>query len=963
MKFTRELVLGASALALASGMTANAQEEERKLEAVTVTGSFISGTPEDTALPVDVIDRADLDSIGAPSVNEILRNLPATQGLIGETNQFDTRGGQGNEGATTINLRGLGSARTLVLINGQRHVASAGIGTDVNFMPSAAIGRLEVLKDGAAALYGSDAIGGVVNFITRSGFEGVELRASHQFISGSDGDMEIGGIAGWVGDGMDAMISAEYSTRGELTIPDRDWALPTFTENSQGGWSSIGNPGTFINPGFIPIAQSIGQAAVIFGQADPNCGALGGHLSVIGSTGGSLCRFQYTAFDNLIEETETLKLFGEFNADINASTSFHAEAAWSKLEIPEWNTSPAYPPQSLLDTRVDATHPGLVDFFAQNPAFAASLQTFPTTDYVFWGRYTGVAGINGGPEVGRRETEQTRLAAGFDGKFGNDIGWQANVSYSSRERYSAGDDMAVERFAFALDGVGGEGCDPATGTPGVGPCEYYNPFSNAIQSSVVNGVTNPQYNPAVANSPELLEWLTDTLFSTAKNELLAAEFVLNGESGFELGGGSVAWAAGYQMRSESYEFSPGDNSNLALNPCPFNNPASITYGNTTAVGPTSCGDPVGQYAFLAGSFDTDLSRDIHGAFVEVALPFSDNFNVQAALRYEDYGGNVGSTIDPKVAAKWQVTPDFAIRGSASTTFRGPPQVNLEGRSTSLQFIAPTTAFKAVDTLGNPNLDPEKALATNIGLLYDNDAFRGSLDYWRFDFSDPLQTESAGQIVNAYIANACDTTGATTADCVALASHLVFQPGSTAPGAIQRVQRQVINGSDIVTSGIDFYGSYTYDLGQGSMTFGVDGTYTLEFDSEDFLDSNGVTLASGGDFVGFSNEGTPFQTLVDLRGNLFARYEEGPHNLSYNLRYVNDYEDVVSGIAHLAKIDRHITHDVTYSYALRDGDTRLSISGYNLTNEEPPQAALDLNYDGFTHNAFGRMVKLGLVHKF
>lgn len=958
MKFTRELVLGASALALASGMTANAQEEERKLEAVTVTGSFIQGTPEDAALPVDVIDRADLDSIGAPSVNEILRNLPATQGLIGETNQFDTRGGQGSEGATTINLRGLGSARTLVLINGQRHAATAGIGTDVNFMPSAAIGRLEVLKDGAAALYGSDAIGGVVNFITRSGFEGVEIRASNQFISGSDGDLEIGGIAGWVGDGMDAMISAEYGTRGELTVPDRDWALPEYTDNPQGGWSSIGNPGT-IYPAY---GTAFPGNLLGGGRPDPQCSLLGGYADP--ATGN--CRFQYTAFDNLIEETENLKVFGEFNADINENMSFHIEGAWSKLEIPEWNTSPSYPPQALFgpDRFVAATHPGLQDLLAQNPGLFTTVGPFPPTSQGAFvlGRMVGVSGLNGEPEKGVRETEQTRLAAGLDGKFGNGIGWMANVSYSARDRHSEGDDMIVENMAFALDGLGGEGCDPATGTAGVGPCEYYNPFSNAIQSSAVNGAVNPQYNPAVANSPELLEWLTDTLVGDSKTELLAVELVLNGESGFELGGGTVAWAAGYQMRQESFQSSQGDNSDLNINPCPFNNPASITLGHATAVGPTSCGDPIGQFAFLAGSYDRDLSRDIHGAFVEVALPFSDNLNVQAALRFEDYGGNVGSSVDPKIAAKWQVSDAFAIRGSASTTFRGPPQVNLEGRSTSLQYVAPTRAFKAVDTLGNANLSPEKALATNLGLLVETGPFRGSVDYWRFDFTDPLQTESAGQIVNAYVNGACETT--VSADCTALASHLVFQTGSTgAPADIQRVQRQVINGADIVTSGIDLFGSYTYDLGQGEMTFGVDATYTLEYESDDFVDANGVTLASGGDFVGFSNEGTPFQSLIDLRGNLFARYEEGAHNLSYNLRYVNDYEDPIAPLPHLAKIDSQITHDVTYSYALRDGDTRLSVSAYNLTNEDPPQAAQDLNYDPYTHNAFGRMVKVGLVHKF
>ncbi|MGB0261182.1 MAG: TonB-dependent receptor plug domain-containing protein, partial [Henriciella sp.] len=349
MNLIRKLGLGASTVALLAVVPAYAQDEsgeELRQNTVTVTGSFIAGTPEDAALPVDVIGAADLQDIGSPTVNEILRNLPATQGLIGETNQFDTRGGQGNEGATTINLRGLGSARTLVLVNGKRHVSTSVIGTDVNFVPAAAIGSIEVLKDGAAALYGSDAIGGVVNFRTRSDFEGFELRASQQFIQDSDGDIEIGGIWGHSGDKFNLIIAGEYGYRDELQVKDRDWALLDYADNPQGGWSSVGNPGTLINPGFIPIAAGAGVPPVVFGQVDPNCNVLGGFNTPIASTGGGICRFQYTYFDNLIEETEQYKLMGELNYEINANTNLNVQAAWSKLEIPEWNTSPSYPPQS-----------------------------------------------------------------------------------------------------------------------------------------------------------------------------------------------------------------------------------------------------------------------------------------------------------------------------------------------------------------------------------------------------------------------------------------------------------------------------------------------------------------------------------------------------------------------------------------------------------------------------------------
>ncbi|MEY3042910.1 MAG: hypothetical protein RLZZ174_1992, partial [Pseudomonadota bacterium] len=149
---------------------------EEAIEEVVVTGSFIRGTPQDAALPVDVVSQQDLMDIGNPTIAEMVRNLNISNGNLAETNQFNGSGGQGNEGVNTINLRGLGSARSLVLINGRRHVADSNIGVDISAIPSIAIGRLEVLKDGAAALYGSDAIAGVVNFITRENFEGIEAR-------------------------------------------------------------------------------------------------------------------------------------------------------------------------------------------------------------------------------------------------------------------------------------------------------------------------------------------------------------------------------------------------------------------------------------------------------------------------------------------------------------------------------------------------------------------------------------------------------------------------------------------------------------------------------------------------------------------------------------------------------------------------------------------------------------------
>ena len=127
-----------------------AQDDERAIEEIVVTGSYIRGTPEDAALPVDVVTRADLEDQGAPSINELIRNLNVSSSALAETNQFDTRGAQAAEGVSTVNLRGLGPARTLVLINSKRHVAMESRGVDISAIPAVAIGRIEVLKDGAA---------------------------------------------------------------------------------------------------------------------------------------------------------------------------------------------------------------------------------------------------------------------------------------------------------------------------------------------------------------------------------------------------------------------------------------------------------------------------------------------------------------------------------------------------------------------------------------------------------------------------------------------------------------------------------------------------------------------------------------------------------------------------------------------------------------------------------------------
>lgn len=938
-----------------SSFTSFAQESgstNEEIEQILVTGSYIKGGAEDAALPIDVLSREDLDNSGSPNMIEMVRNLGVATGNIGESNSYQNGP---VEGVTTINLRGLGSARTLVLLNGQRQVATETLGVDISALPSAALGRIEILKDGAAALYGSDAIGGVVNFITRSYFEGFEFRASNQFIQDSDGEQNLAAIYGIQSDKFDFIIAAEYEQRNELKVADRDWALRPLSENPEGGWSSIGNPGRI----FPAYDLGAGPQAIGAGGADPQCELLGGTVS------GYDCSFQFLAFNNLIEKQQTSKLFSEFNWDVNNNIKFHLEGLLAFMKVPQVASSPTFPPNSLFgpDRYVDATHPGLIDFKAQHPElFPLALGAIPGE---IQGAFTstrllGVVGRNGGASLGSRDSRTSRIAAGLIGSLANDaIDFDIGMSWSQRIRVTRGEDSFIERTAFALDGLGGENCDQATGTPGVEACEYYNPFSNAIEVSAANGAINPEYNPDVANSPELMEWLIAKSPIRSKNWLATVHSIFNGSTDIDLGGGDIKWAAGAQIRRERYQHQVPDILEQSITPCPFNDPMSVTLGNVATL---DCPVPTGQLAFLAAAEDESTIRNIYSVFSEFAIPVTNTLELQAAIRYEDYGGITGSSIDPKLAASWTLTDWLKLRGSASTTFRGPPQSYLAGTDTSLGFITAALAFKAVDVKSNPNLKAETAVATNLGFIIDTGAFRASLDWYRFDISDPFQTESATNVLEQYTALGCEAGGAGdgTADCEILRTH-VF-PYATTAASLERLEVNIINGNKQKGSGLDLAINYSIkDVLGGNLSLGLQGTKILAFESDDFKDINGLLLSEGGDYAGLLNDGDPFTSLPEVKATFNVGLSLDDQHFSYVLRYVSSYDDVRPALPSLAVIDSQITHNVNYNFTVFE-DVKLSLSITNLTDEDPPIASTNLNYDPYTHNAFGRMVKIGLIYR-
>ena len=963
-----------------------AAESRGVIEEVIVTGSYIRGTPEDAALPVDVISAEELNQRGAPTALDLIRAMPYVTSMVGESNQFGPN--QGTVGTGNVNLRGLGGMRTLVLMNGRRTTytpAEGPAGVDTNLLPIAAIGRVEVLKDGAAATYGSDAIGGVVNFITRRDLEGFEISGEFRGIDGADGDWTGSVNWGWVGETSNVLLSYAQQFRSELRSTDRSWAVEPYDVNNT-GWS------VFSTPGEHRLRDATGTT--VPGGAfvvDPNCNEVGGYLD-----GTSICRFSFVPFDNLVEKTEQQQFYAEMNTRIAEGVEFHFEGLYAETILPDYRTSPSYPPTS------GPNGPGAFQFsvfndpagpskFSNNPSALTFLQQAGVAQSVIdateevnlflwrpnaWAGVPSLTGGNGG-QVNRNTFDMARVSAGLTGTFTEGwiegISWDLAVTYSDSQHTRSGVDVLINRMQSALNGLGGPDCNGIPYGQAGSTCLFFNPFSNAIPAGAINGQPNPGYVAANANTDEIQEWLISRNTVIQDQSLLVADAVLNGEiGGFELPGGRIGWAFGGQYRMIEYQTRPTNNLwNADITPCP-------------TPGDTSCSLPTGPLNFLGQFTVQALDDTVYAVFGELALPILDNLDVQVAVRYEDYGGLTGDTTDPKLSARWQATDFLTFRGSVGSTFRGPTPVNRSLQATGLQPIAATAQqYRSIDFSGNPDLSPEKADTFSVGVIVDLGGFRGIVDYWSYEFEDQIVTVPFNPIANA-VGNGPGN-GFQLANCNhPLRDRVIFDQnntciqGVTVANQMQRIASPVVNGPPIETTGLDI--SLSYDFGEvfaGALTAGFDATYIDKYEIDDFV-VGGVLISPGFDAVGFVNEerspGYVPGTISEWKVIANINYNYAGWNFRYELRFVDGVDDerpnpiVVASdgtpteITYGDTVDDYYSHNIYVNWQA-PWSTMVSLSVVNLLDEDPPEARHQIGYNPYVGDPLGRTFELGIKKTF
>ena len=774
--------------------------------------------------------------------------------------------------------------------------------------------------------------------------------------------------------------------------------------------------------------------------------------NVAGSAGsGGRCYWRFADFDNLEEDNDRYQGYAEFNVKLGAGMRLHVEGLYGRTDVHNVPQSVSYLPNQfpglagaptpgqapsktigvgpsrspVFDSAnfyIPVTNPGLATLRTLNPATVSAALTANGVyaGALIW-RALGIGGnsfFGGKGQLGQRVQDTYRASASLEGDltFLGDTHWNLAVTQSGATATQITPDMLVDRLQLALRGLGskltGAQCDPATGTPGTGNCFYINPFSTGVATQAITGAVNPQYaaavalDPRVTNDPQVIGWIygPDSQLTHAKNDEFVIDGVLNGTLGdVKLWApDAIGWALGFQYRRDSYEGSSGAFTDNNITPCV----------DTVLTGTTSCAVRNGPYGFYGNYAPYHLTGETKAVFAELNLPITEDIQANVAARYEQtYGGK--STFNPKGSLRWQALDWLALRASGGTTFRAPSLGSLVPNPVTILAFSPAGgAYLAFDTFGNGGqpagtvgLTPEKAKNWNVGAIATFEGFSGTLDFWHFDFANPLGTESGNAILGAIFpgapasfaaGNQCANPAfATLINRVtfnsAAATQVLRCQATVSIANIARVHVNTINGGSQMTQGFDLAATYTlpdtFEDGD-AFTFNAVGTYNLNYKvSKQIVE--GVTIIPGFEAAGELNVGNgSVVSLPRFKGSLFAQYTDGPHNLRLTANYVGSMRDSNSPILSRAAIFTvpqggftcippnttaclstagstvapWITFDLAYQYDWADQGLMFNLTMNNILDKDPPFARTDYSYDAFTANPLGRTIKIGVTAK-
>jgi len=905
-------VMFAGGIAAGMGLFAHAavaQEDAKPIARVEVTGSSIKRADVEGSLPVQVVSAADIKRTGATNTAELLTTL-SSNSMAGATNQAEGAG-LSTYGLSTASLRGLGASKTLVLVNGRRlgNYATDGTAVDVNAIPLASIDHVEVLKDGASGVYGSDAIGGVINFITRQNYQGVELNgytSASRYGGGQTHKASI--LAGWGDfdeDRYNITVSADFSKDNAIFGSQRDYANTAWNNNglrdasaTPSGVYSTFDPVTTANAGGVVPRQLVSTGTSIGSPlTQANCAANG---SAWDANLGS-CRFDSSPYLNLVPAAKRANIGGNFRFKLNDKAEFFMEGFVSRNET----------------TQQAQSSPYSAAFLSTDPAFATqniypAIIVSPTSPYypTAYAASKGVAGqpltvsyraFDGGDRIAKDTAIASHLALGFRGTV---KGFDYDIAYT----HNSSD--VTER---AIQG-------------------YQN------QTKLVSLLSNNNaFNPLTQfQSPELAQQIYATNYvgpvmnAVLRNDALNAR--ISGDL-YQLPAGMMKFAVGASMADE----------NLSVNP-------SQAYQS---------GDVSG---YGGAQLPLSASRNSSAVFAETIIPIIKNLEADVAVRHDRYPN--ASATNPKVSLRYQPFSQLLLRGSYGKGFREPslPELmNQQTIGTSANLTDPVTGqFGQFNQTygGNPNLQPEKSEQSSLGFVVDPvKGLSVAVDWWKINVNNLVTTLTPSLTLAQAAAGNPAYTGLVTRD---------------AANNITNIIGTNINAGSVKTEGIDLdvrwavLKSPTY----GNFNLRLNGTYTSKYDltlpDGTVQKSVARTIDSEGNVLSAVTTGIIFR----WRDQLTLDWKRQHYGLSLTNNFQSGYWDSYRADAD-EPIAQHVgafsTWDLQGSY---DGIRNLTLTAgvKNLFNRKPTEVItggsyFQTGYDPTWYDPHGQTGYVSASYKF
>ncbi len=955
------------AMALATAPATFAQDEQdEQIDEIVITGSRIPRPDLIANSPITVIQAEEFELTTRVEVDELLNHIPSIQVPNGATTNSE-----GN-GRAAISLRNLGTSRTLILINGRRVVGSATSGAvDVNAISPGLIERIEVVTGGASATYGSDAMAGVVNFITKKGFEGLSINGQYGVTEQGDGARQALDITFGMNsaDGRgNIILNAGYLTRERILASARPFSAFALDESDSTS-TCAGNasgPGAGLGLSTTPPCLRVGgssriPASMLRLRGGPTVDSSGASISsgrLTFSDDGQSVRafdsavdlFNFNEFVNLLLPLERYSITGIGHYDISDEITVFVEGMFTNTLL-DWRQAPfaadaeddlGFNPDASFSLNNPFITPEIFAFLSQwDDGGAAGTRDLVAGDGIIKFRQLRRRPLDVGPRfhINRRNTY--RIVTGLEGEFGDSTNWDVYYNYGKHERVVRNTNRFSEaRFAQGvfLDATGTQCANPANG------CVPLNVF----------GVGT----------------FTQEMIDFVKYEANSITDIVQQQAGLNIGGnvaelpaGPIGYSVGGEWRAESANFAP-DFASISL----------------------EGGQPI------SGSFNVlEYFGEVRVPLLSEA-PGAHYLGLDLGARWSDYNNAVGSVFTFKAGGEWNPVADLKIRGLFQRATRAPNINELfRGQTNSAQeatdmcetiksnLRATNAAVDAfcdaqgvpedhsvsdnqinVQRVGNPNLEEESSDTWTLGFVYTPESFPGlqvSVDYYSIEIEDGIAVFGGGLQGTFNACTADPRVGNPFCDALVRDSDgEIDEDLAILPNA---------NSSLISTHGFDMVFNYSMDLPgtRGNLDFNVRGTYVEDniLQNSTFIDPNdcvGLVFTRG-----TCGEGDPqLRVLLDVT----HRMDRLTSRLRY--RFVDKIGSQIVGFAaqegvdvsnSFTTVDSEHYIDLFFGYEIND-NYGVNFTVRNLTDNDPPligDMGGEPNIDSQLHDPLGRSYTL------